>query len=109
MEDVFKEKRDIVVMIPKGKISEIDQEEKWVAEQEASGNTDISYYWKMGRLPKEDPRRIYFAWDGAVRAYHEVTSVDRAEGKIYMKTKIHELSSPVVMASFRGFRYYEEK
>lgn len=109
MDQVFSTRRDIVVMIPKGKQREVEQEEAWVSQQEAAGNRDISYYWEMGRLPKVDPRRVYFVWDGAVRAFHEVTKVDRMAGRIYMKTEIHELKDPEPMGSFRGFRYYKEK
>lgn len=99
--------RSIVVTIPKTKIAEVEAEEVDVARRMASGEEDIVYYWKMGRLPKERPNRIYFAWDGAVRAYHDVVMV--AFDRLYMAPQIHTLKEPVPMESFRGFRYFEEK
>lgn len=98
--------RDIVVTIPKARLAEVEAEEAQVAERLAKGETDINYYWQMGRLPKECPRRIYFAWDGAVRAYHDVTGMDKGQKRIYMSPSINNLSEPDPIASFRGFRYY---
>lgn len=99
---------DIVVCIPKSQIENVELEEADVAKREAAGEQGISYYWKMGRLPKRCPSKIYFAWEGAVRAYHQVQSMRRDEGKIFMDTKIHEIE-PIPMESFRGFRYMKEK
>jgi inorganic pyrophosphatase-like protein/2'-5' RNA ligase superfamily protein len=96
--------RDIVVSIPAAKRKEIEAEEADVAAREARGEQGITYYWEMGRLPKAQPRRIYFAWDGAVRAYHDV--VGMSDGRIHMATAIHDVP-PVPMESFRGFRYFE--
>lgn len=93
--------RSIVVTIPKNRVREVEAEE--------AGNTaGLGYYWQMGRLPKETPSRIYFAWDGAVRAYHEVTGMDRDAGQILMDPTIHDID-PVPMGGFRGFRYYAER
>jgi hypothetical protein len=103
----IRESRDIVVTIPKAKQAEIEAEEADVARRLGEGETDIGYFWAMGRLPKEQPRRIYFAWEGAVRAYHEVTGM--GDGKIFMRPEIHELPSPRKMESFRGFRYFKEE
>lgn len=102
----IKESRDIVVTIPKGRQAQVEAEEAHVARRMKEGETDIGYYWAMGRLPKETPRRMYFAWDGAVRAHHEVTGME--DGKIFMRPDIHELKSPVKIESFRGFRYFKE-
>lgn len=100
--------RSIVVTIPKGKLQEIEAEEADVALRAQQGDKNINYYWAMGRLPAEVPERIYFLWDGAIRAYHEVTGIDRAAGRLYMDTAIHELRAPVPMAGFRGFRYLRD-
>lgn len=109
LRDVFviKEHRDIVVTIPKAKRSEIEAEEADVSRREAVGEKGISYYWAMKRLPKERPRRIYFVWDDAVRAYHDVIGME--DGKIYMSTKINQLEEPVPMKSFMGYRYFGDK
>ena len=97
--------RDIVVTIPKAKLKEVEQEEADVARRLAAGETNIVYYWTMGQMPKSQPNRIYFAWDGAVRAYHQVVSLDREAGRVYMDPKIHEVA-PEPIQAFRGFRYY---
>jgi len=96
--------KDIMVCIPVAKLAEVEAEEKDVARREAAGETGISYFWQMGRLPKETPRRIYFVWDGHIRAYHEVLDMDKLGGRIYMKTKICSID-PVPQDAFRGFRY----
>ena len=97
-------RHDIVVCIPKSKAAEIADEEQDVARREADGETDINYYWALGRLPKSEPKRIYFLWDAAVRSYHEVTGIDREAGRIYMATKETHID-PIPMKPFRGFRY----
>jgi hypothetical protein len=101
--DVFKERRDIVVTIPKAKQAEVEAEEAYVARQLARGDQEIHYYWEMGRIPKEQPRRVYFVWDGAIRAYHECFGV--TGNRLLLRPEIHEVE-PEPMASFRGFRYY---
>lgn len=101
--------RSIVVTIPKHKLSEIQAEEADVARRQSSGERGINYYWEMGRLPAEVPSRIYFVWDGAVRAYHEVTGIDRAAGRLYMDTTIHSMPAPMPMQGFRGFRYMRDE
>ena len=98
--------RDIIVTVPKSRLAEVTAEEEDVARREAAGETDICYYWQMSRLPKECPERIYFVWNGAMRAFHEVISMARDEGRIYMKTRIHDIE-PVPMKGFQGFRYFE--
>lgn len=101
--------RDIVVTIPASKLKDVEVEEREVAKRVERGERDINYYWSMGRLPKEQPERIYFLWDGAVRAYHNVVSMDREGGRIYMQTEIHKLDAPMPMTGFRGFRYMNER
>jgi uncharacterized membrane protein (UPF0127 family) len=98
--------RSIVVTIPESKLGEIAREEADVARREQAGE-HLNYFWSMGRLPKEQPQRVFFAWDGAVRAYHEVTAMDREAGRIYMSTEIHELPHAIEMEPFRGYRYFD--
>lgn len=102
--DTYPEPRDIVVTIPKSRQIEVKAEEADVARRLAAGEEGIEYYWQMGRLPKVTPRRIYFCWDGAVRAWHAVTGVK--DGRIYMDPEIHELEEPTEMAPFMGYRYF---
>lgn len=97
-------KRDIVVTIPASKLAEVDAEERDVARMASEGKTDVLFYWQMGRLPKEQPRRVYFVWNEAVRAYHDVAHMDREQGCIFLYTQIHEIQ-PIPMKGFRGFRY----
>lgn len=95
--------RDIIVTIPKSRLAEVLAEEADVARREKSGER-LGYYWQMGRLPATQPRRIYFVWDGAMRAYHDVTGMDPASNRIFMSARINEVE-PVPMTGFRGFRY----
>jgi hypothetical protein len=106
--DVHCEARSIVVTIPEGRLKEVQAEEADVARREGNGEQGFQYYWQMGRLPVEVPERIYFLWDGAIRAYHNVTGIDRKDGRLYMDTAIHSLQAPVPMAGFRGFRYLRD-
>lgn len=103
-------KKDIAVTIPRSRISQVEMEEAEMARVPALGRSNYSYYWEMGRLPKEMPRRIYFLWEGAVRAYHDVLHMfpgsEGNTGKIYMTLDIHPVDPPVPMQSFRGFRYF---
>lgn len=124
---------DIVVTIPKARLATVEAEERRVAEimrrRQTKGWPDWHFYWDM-RLPAhpEKIRRIYFAWNGAVRAYHEVfgylmpgesggfaelsggdaardAALDANKGAILMQPEIHEIE-PIPMAPFRGFRYF---
>lgn len=99
---------DIVVTIPKKQLAHVEAEEADVAKREAAGEKDILYYWAMRRLPKQVPDRVYFVWDGAIRAFHDVVDVDYDEGRIYLRTKINTLENPIPMKSFMGFRYFTE-
>lgn len=96
---------DIVVTIPKNQVKFVEKEERDVAAREAAGEVGIIYYWRMGKLPKEKPDRIFFLWNRAIRAWHHVIRMDESEGRIYMTTKIHELANPMPMKPFMGFRY----
>ena len=117
--------KDIVVTIPASRLAAVEEEEAAVFRKikrgEKAGLGGWQFYWEMGRLPKELPRRIYFLWNGAVRAYHDCLSmVDADEGRferyagrdrdcdraaIYMHPTIHEIE-PIPMNPFRGFRYF---
>lgn len=114
---------DIVVTIPKAKLAKVEAEERRVQRAMARGETGWRYFWKMRRFPKELPWRVYFLWDGAVRAYHETlfvevrtsnpmlrfwTNMAEAENptRIWLKPKIHEIP-PIPMKPFRGFRYFQ--
>lgn len=101
----------IVVTVPVSRQRAVDAEEADVAQREALGETGLGYYWEMGRLPKEQPDRIYFVERGQVSAYHDVTSMDPNPtgrgGRIYMSTTIHPVDPPVPMQGFRGFRYWQ--
>ena len=69
----------------------------------------------MGRLPKKKPRRVYFLWNNAVRAYHEVLFMEGGDigfingniTRIWLKPEIHEIT-PIPMEPFRGFRYFHQ-
>ena len=101
-------RRDVVVCIPERLRAAVEAEEREVASRVAAGETDITYYWTM-RIPRcwvEDPatlpRRIYFVWQGAIRAFHEV--VGAATDRVIMSHQIHEVEA-VPMRPFRGWRY----
>lgn len=95
---------DVVVCIPAARLAEIEKEEADVAGALSRGEGPVYYYWSVGRLPKVQPRRIYFIWNGAVRAYHRVVGME--SGKIWMD---HEIVSvpPIEMKGFRAWRYYK--
>lgn len=104
---------DIVVTIPKDRLADVEQEEQRVQRAIDRGETGWRYFWAMGRLPKKLPRRVYFVWDGAVRAYHEVmffgdsqgVSIDGRDDRIWLRPEIHEIV-PIPMRGFQGFRYF---
>lgn len=108
---------DIVVTIPKSRQKAIEAEEVDVARRIAAGEKGITYYWEMGRMPRCKPDRLYFVWDGAIRAWHDVLdmwspirhlSSSRA-GRLILDPVIHMLSVPIPSLSFRGFRYLEKR
>lgn len=100
------ELRDIAVTIPADRLQDVELEEAEVAARWARGERDIMYWWSLGRLPRTLPRRIYFVWDGAVRACHEVISM--AGDRIYMRPEIRKIE-PIPTKGFRGFRYWPER
>lgn len=106
------EQRDIVVSIPAKKLKEIEAEEADVARRQQQGEQGLRYFWEMGRLPATQPRRIYFFWDGAVRAYHDVLELSPNPsgrgGRIYMDTAIHAIDPIPMDRGFQGYRYFDE-
>lgn len=120
--------RDIVVTIPASRLAAVEEEERRVFAKLShgahAGVGGWQFYWSMSRLPKGQPRRIYFLWHGAVRAWHEVLSMvpgdwsiaehyvgeerDQSRAAIFMHPQIHSID-PIPMAPFRGFRYFEEE
>lgn len=100
--------RDILVCIPKSRQAAIEEEERQVAEQVRAGLKGSTYWWSVHRLPKDGlPRRVFFCWDGAVRAYHEcVGSVTEPDPRLLLDHVIHDVE-PVPMKAFRGWRYWE--
>jgi hypothetical protein len=116
LRDVFievspEETRDIVVTIPKARLTQVETEEAEMELIPQLGRANYSYFWEMGRLPKRCPGKIYFAWNGSVRAYHDVTQMihdgSSRGGKIYMTLDIHPVEPVIPMESFRGFRYWK--
>lgn len=97
-------KVDIVVTVPKSRQQEVAKEEQEVAERLKNGEKNVFYYWQMSRMPKRQPRRIYFVEDGAIRSYHEVISMEA--DKIWMSPEIHAIT-PIPMKGFQGYRWFD--
>ena len=101
----------IVVTIPKGSIKAVESEEQEVNNAIASGEKGWVYWWKLSSTPKKrDISRIYFLWDGAVRAYHDIIHIydcgpNTGGPEIVMKPEIHSII-PIEMKPFRGFQYF---
>lgn len=109
-EELFKGEaaRDVLVSIPKTRLAQVEEEERQVAEMVAAGHKPPTYYWSIHRLPRDVVRRVYFLWNGAVRAYHEcVGSIDKPDPRLLLDHVIHELAEPIPMKSFRGWRYWD--
>lgn len=101
----------IVVTIPKNRLKQVEEEEKEVAQRMAAGEENICYFWTLAILPKECPKRMYFVWDGMVRAWHDIIYMvtDSPRNKVYMRPEIHSLTEPIAMRGFRGWRYFNEQ
>lgn len=113
----------IVVTIPKVRLAYVEREEARVqaaiadcAPGKGYEETGWRYFWKMGRLPKKKPTRVYFLWGGAVRAYHETLFMEGGDcgflngniTRIWLRPEIYEIA-PIPMKSFRGFRYFQNE
>lgn len=100
----------ILVTIPKSRLEAVEQEEADVAKRIANGEQGISYYWTLSSAPKNTPEQIWFLWNGAVRAYHDVISIEKGNPvKLYMKPEIHMLDKPIPMKGFQGWRYFDKE
>lgn len=97
----------IIVTIPKSRLAAVEKEEAQVARAIADGERDIIYYWTLPTEPVRRAERIYFVWNGAMRAYHDLIEINHEDGvRAYMKPEIHHIK-PVPMKGFRGWRYYQ--
>lgn len=96
----------IVVCIPRTKQAEVEREEVDVARRIAAGERGITYYWTLSRVPRQSVERVYFLWNGSIRAYHRCLDVLRSPPRAILDPQIVELPEPVPMRSFRGFRYW---
>ncbi len=98
--------RDLLVCIPASRRAQVEQEEADVAKLVAAGQKAPTYWWSVGRLPKVQPHRVYFAWGGSVQAWHDcVGMVDRPNPRLLLDHVIHSIQ-PAAMKAFRGWRYY---
>lgn len=99
--------RDIIVCIPASRLAQVEDEEQEVARQVAAGHKAATYYWTVHALPKMQPCRVYFVWDGAVRAYHDcVGMISQPSPRLLLDHCIHAVRTEPV-ESFRGWRYYQ--
>lgn len=107
----------IAVTVPSDRLDEVASEERELEKRLAKNPAERrqwSYWWSLPQMPADDKRprirRIYFAWQGAIRAWHEVLGFEYGPGgkpRVQMTTTIHKVSPPVPMKGFRGFRYVD--
>ena len=98
---------DIIVTIPKNRLQQVEAEEAEVAKRIKAGERDIVYWWSIPSEPVERVERIYFVWNGAVRAWHEIIEIEHLDDvRVYMKPEIHMLKKPMPMRGFRGWQYF---
>jgi hypothetical protein len=108
---------NIVVTIPKDRLADVEREEADLKKRLAAGENAF-YFWALARWPKQlrVGDRMYFVWDGAVRAFHYVTGFKNdmtceTTGRKYkgccvlLDPAIHEIV-PFVMKGFRGYQYF---
>jgi len=108
---------DIVVTIPKVRQAEMEEEERLLRQRLDAGEKGLTLFWGTSMRPTKlmVGDRVYFVWDGAVRAYHILTGFrndERCEhtGKRYkgcclmLDPEVHSVE-PEPMKGFRGFRY----
>ena len=101
----------IVVTIPKDEVAAVEAEELETENDIINKNFkrgDTYYWWSLSSLPVGEPKKIYFVWGGAVRAYHVIWRINRYKRRIEMDTVIYNLKNPIPMKGFRGFRYFDE-
>ena len=111
---------DIIVTIPRKRQVQVEAEEAEVARRLAAGEKGLAYFWCTSRRPArlDVGDRVYFLWDCAVRAWHEVTGfgddltcdltgIPYLGCCIVLAPEIHDLRPVHHMPPFRGFRYTE--
>jgi len=98
---------NIVVTIPKERVKQVEAEETEVAKRIKTGEKDIVYWWSIPSEPVKRVERIYFVWNGAIRAWHEIIEIiHETSVRVYMKPEIHMLKEPIPMKGFRGWQYF---
>ena len=121
---------DVVVTIPKKRQAQVEAEEADVKRRLAAGEKPmkageregLAYFWALARKPVklEVGDRVYFVWDGAIRAWHEVLRFGEDltcdfTGRPYrgccivLAPEIHKMHPPLITPGFRGFRYTERR
>ncbi len=70
-------------------------------------------WWSLPTFPVRPVSRIYFVWDGAVRAWRKVLGFDYEQDAgfiekraVQIERKHHVVDPPVPMKGFQGYRYY---
>lgn len=102
---------NIVVTIPSKELKNVESEEEKVEKMVSQGEKGWVYWWRISSMPrKKNVKRIYFLWDGAVRAYHEVMYIspcglNTGGPEVIMLPKIHKIN-PIPMKPFRGYKYF---
>lgn len=112
---------NIVVTIPKNRLADVRAEEHDLELRRRAGEKDLIYFWKVSKKPAKlsKDERVYFLWDGAVRAWHKVIGFGenmtcQHTGRSYdgpcilLDPDVHSIK-PIKMAGFRGFRYFDEE
>jgi len=111
---------DIVVTIPKSRLAEVNAEERDLELRRRSGEKDLIYFWKVAKKPAKLVKgdRVYFLWDGAVRAWHKVIGFGenmtcqhtgrRYEGTCILLDPDVQKIKPIRMKGFRGYQYFSE-
>ncbi len=65
-------------------------------------------YWRLPQVPARPVDRVYFVWDGAVRAWRKVLGFEgEYEGAIVMLDSEHHTIEPLPMKSFQGYHWFE--
>jgi hypothetical protein len=110
----------VVVTIPRDAQDRVEAEERELERKLATGEQDLCYFWALSRRPVKlrIGERMYFLWDGAIRAWHKVIGFDsdmlcdhsriQYNGVcVLLDPEIHHLSVVIHKAPFRGFQYFE--
>ena len=119
---------NIVVTVPKTRLAYV-QDVKFKLQPGDFGFWTLSRLprltkekWEGGVLEYRDCERLYFVWDGAVRAWHQIMGWVDEDGTVedgppfyhggqipgpavLFTAEHHLLESPIPMKGFQGFRY----